>query len=110
MSASPTETSASVSGKESAISATYSSPDSSSAATFKYPLPTSVLAISSMADKTSYLDTLRTAVVRLQEDVNVFLTRKMDDDKTARPDQDRQSEKLEQDENEYGEEGVDDAA
>ena len=60
------------------LQATYTSPTSSE--TFAHTLP-SAQATSTKA-KTVYLSALRVSVVKLQEDINSFLTSKMEEDKT----------------------------
>ncbi|KAI4150695.1 MAG: hypothetical protein L6R39_002183 [Caloplaca ligustica] len=59
------------------LTATYTSPSTSN--TFTHPLPSS--STISLAEKTEYLSSLRTSVTQLQDEVNVFLTEKMDEDK-----------------------------
>lgn len=48
---------------------------------FHHSLPASTT--TSLAEKSAYLSALRQAVVRLQEDVNSFLTARMEDDKVS---------------------------
>jgi len=62
------------------LQATYASPTSDQ--TFRYSLP-AISADPSTDDKTSYLAALRESVVKLQDEVNTFLTRKMEEDKAA---------------------------
>ena len=59
------------------LQATYTSPTSSE--TFAHTLPSALVA--STEAKTAYLSALRKSVVKLQEDVNGFLTTKMEEDK-----------------------------
>lgn len=60
------------------LQATYTSPTSSK--TFTHSLPSAPAA--STEAKTAYLSALRRSVVKLQEDLNGFLTTKMEEDKT----------------------------
>ncbi|MCJ1372779.1 hypothetical protein MMC20_004004 [Loxospora ochrophaea] len=60
------------------LTATYKS--SNGDKTFQHDLPVTT-STPSTTEKTAYLTTLRSSVVKLQEDVNVFLTKKMDEDK-----------------------------
>lgn len=75
------------------LSATYNSPTTSQ--TFTHPLP-------STKEKTAYLSALRKSVTQLQEDVNTFLTSKMEEDKALAGE--KMDEKAE--EENYGEEKV----
>ena len=87
------------------LKADYRSPASSK--TFHHALPS--LATSSTTEKTQYLSTLRKSVTQLQEEVNAFLTGKMEEDKalTAKAGIKVDDKKEEQN---YGEEGVEDDA
>ncbi|KAL8935016.1 MAG: hypothetical protein Q9216_005625 [Gyalolechia sp. 2 TL-2023] len=67
----------STSSKPTTLTATYTSPTASQS--FTHPLPSS--ATTSTAQKTEYLSTLRQSVTKLQDEVNAFLTEKMDEDK-----------------------------
>ena len=82
-----------------ALEATYTSPTASK--TFSYSLP-SLNDPPTTAEKTAYLATLRESVTKLQEEVNTFLTAKMEEDKVAgvggKVDEKREEEN-------YGEEG-----
>ena len=60
------------------LQATYKNPTSSE--TFTHSLPSAQT--TSTKAKTAYLSALRSSVVKLQEDVNGFLTSKMEEDKT----------------------------
>ncbi|MCJ1227262.1 hypothetical protein MMC12_003917 [Toensbergia leucococca] len=60
------------------LQATYTSPKTSKQ--FHHPLPTT-LPTTSTPEKTLYLSQLRTSVTQLQEEVNSFLTAKMEEDK-----------------------------
>ena len=60
------------------LQAAYTSPTSSE--TFVHTLPSASAA--STKAKTAYLSALRMSVLKLQEDVNGFLTTKMEEDKT----------------------------
>lgn len=84
-------------GPPSSLTATYSSPNTSQ--TFSHPLPQANT--SSTAEKTTYLAALRTSVTKLQDEVNVFLTAKMEEDKKAGEKVDDKRE-----EDNYGEDGV----
>jgi hypothetical protein len=59
------------------LHAKYASPKT--AQSFEHPLP-AISPNHSTAEKTAYLSALRSSVVKLQEEINVFLTRKMDED------------------------------
>ena len=59
------------------LQATYRSPTSSE--TFAHTLPSA--SVASTEEKTAYLSALRKSVVKLQEDINGFLTTKMEEDK-----------------------------
>lgn len=65
------------SGASSVLAAHYNS--SSGAQTFEQPLPTP--AATDPKDKTAYLNFLRASTRRLQEQINTFLTAKMEEDK-----------------------------
>ena len=86
-----------------ALKADYASPNTTK--TFTLPLPSA--ATTSTKEKTSYLSVLRKSVVTLQEEVNGFLTTKMEEEKalasTAGVKVDDQVE-----EENYGEEKVED--
>ena len=60
------------------LQAIYTNPTSSE--TFAHTLPSAQT--TSTKAKTAYLSALRSSVVRLQEDINGFLTSKMEEDKT----------------------------
>lgn len=85
------------------LKADYASPSCSK--TFHHALPTS--STTSTAEKTQYLSALRKSVVQLQEDVNTFLTSKMEEDKALAF---KAGLKVDdkQEEDDYGEEGVED--
>jgi len=80
------------------LSATYNSPTTSQ--TFTHPLPSTPTP--STKEKTAYLSALRKSVTQLQEDVNTFLTSKMEEDKALAGE--KMDEKAE--EENYGEEKV----
>lgn len=61
----------------------------------------------STEEKTAYLSSLRSAVTKLQEEVNAFLTQKMNEDKDAAAAPTGESDEKKQEEN-YGEEIVED--
>ena len=66
------------------ISATYTSPSQQKAFSISIstpvPSPTSPTAV---RDKVAYLSELRASTKQLQEDINVFLTQKMEEDKVS---------------------------
>ncbi|KAH0608133.1 uncharacterized protein H6S33_002185 [Morchella sextelata] len=70
------------------LTAVYRSPLSTEPHIFSYPLPESVA--SSMATgtdaKTQHLSDLRAAVIKLQEEVNTYLTERMQAEKKAEED------------------------
>lgn len=62
------------------LSAAYASPTSTE--NFTYPLPT--LSSSPITqEKTTYLSTLRSSVQKLQDEINAFLTKKMEEERNA---------------------------
>lgn len=67
---------------KSPLTASYTSP--TGAKEFYYSLPSLPQHIST-EQKTRYLSALRSSVANLQEDVNTFLTAKMEEDKTTAP-------------------------
>ena len=85
------------------LKADYVSPNSSK--TFIHALPTS--SATSTAEKTQYLSALRKSVVQLQEDINTFLTSKMDEDKALVSKTGLKVDDKQEEDN-YGEEGVED--
>jgi hypothetical protein len=99
------------------LSATYTNASGSipSNHQFSYPISSPIPAIdSAVADKTTYLSELRTSIKTLQEQINVFLTQKMEEGK-LQPVTDKDSVPLkkaerkttdEEEEENYGEEGV----
>lgn len=60
------------------LKAEYSAPGASSD-TFKQPLP-SISKEASTEERTAYLTTLRTSITDVQGQINVFLTKKMEED------------------------------
>lgn len=66
----------------STLNATYTSPSSTLAETFTHPLPALSTPLTT-SDRTAYLSTLQTSIKTLQNDINTFLTQKMDEDKLA---------------------------
>ncbi|KAL9586398.1 MAG: hypothetical protein Q9203_003875 [Teloschistes exilis] len=64
--------------------ATYTSPSYPTPKAFTYPLPSSNT--TSLAEKTAYLSTLRESMIQLQDRVNPFLTKKMEEDKALAAD------------------------
>lgn len=85
------------------LKADYAAPNE--AKSFAYPLPPATN--ESTEQKTAYLSALRKSVTKLQEDINLFLTQKMEDDKgLASTDGSKVDDKKE--EENYGEETLDD--
>ncbi|KAI9681301.1 MAG: hypothetical protein M1817_002584 [Caeruleum heppii] len=65
-----------------ALTAVYTSPASSES--FAHPLPSLPPSTTISVDqKTAYLSALRSSVTKLQDEVNVFLTTKMEEEKAA---------------------------
>lgn len=89
--------------KPSTLTATYTSLSSSQ--NFTHPLPSS--ATSSTAQKTEYLSTLRQSVTKLQDEVNAFLTEKMEEDKVLAAKAGLKVDEKKEEER-YGEEDVED--
>lgn len=87
------------SGASSVLTAHYNSP--SGAQTFEQPLPRP--ATTTPKDKTAYLNTLRSSTKRLQEQINNFLTAKMEEDKQHGT---TKSTREQEEEANYGEEKV----
>ncbi|MCJ1274646.1 hypothetical protein MMC21_002443 [Puttea exsequens] len=85
------------------LTADYNSPTSSK--TFIHELPTS--SPQSTKEKTAYLSALRRSVVGLQEEVNGFLTTKMEEDKATAARVGLKADDKKEEEN-YGEETVED--
>ncbi len=85
------------------LKAQYASPRTTS--TFVHPLDAPQTS-QSAKEKTSYLSALRTSVTKLQEEVNIFLTQKMEEDKTLLIDRGEKTDDK-QDEDNYGEEMID---
>jgi len=67
--------------QKSELSAEYIS--STGQKTFTSPLLSATAATRSTADKTAYLSDLRAKVTQLQQDINTFLTAKMEEDRAA---------------------------
>lgn len=86
-----------------ALKAHYRSP--SGTKTFTYSM-TSIPTEPSTTDKTDHLSSLRSSTVKLQEEINVFLTAKMDEDKTQAAADSLKVDEAKEEEN-YGEEVVD---
>ena len=84
------------------LQANYASPTESHQ--FELPLPR-LSQEPSTQDKTAYLSNLRSTVVNLQEEVNVFLTKKMEEDKTLALNGSGKVDERKEEEN-YGEEVV----
>ena len=87
------------------LKAEYSAPNSTK--TFEYPLPAS--SVTTTKEKTQYLSTLRASVVKLQDEVNSFLTSKMDEDKASAASTGKKLDDKAEEEN-YGEDTVDENA
>ena len=86
-----------------ALKVDYRSPTSTQ--TFRQFLPSS--STTSTDEKTHYLSALRNSVTQLQEEVNTFLTSKMEEDKTLAAKAGLKVDDKKEEEN-YGEEGVED--
>lgn len=85
------------------LKADYASPTTTK--TFTNRLPSA--ATTSIKDKTNYLSALRKSVVKLQEEVNGFLTTKMEEDKSLAASAGMKADDRAEEEN-YGEEKVED--
>ncbi|KAF2219161.1 Gon7 family-domain-containing protein [Elsinoe ampelina] len=85
------------------LKATYVSPTGDQS--FTHSLSSIDQANRSTSDKTAYLSDLRSKTSKLQDEINVFLTGKMEEDKAAHSDSGRKS-KVDEDKEEemYGEE------
>ena len=83
------------------LTATYTSPTTSH--TFTHPLPPTP--IHSTQQKTIYLSALRKSVTQLQDDINTFLTSRMEEDKTLAADAGVKGDEKAEEEG-YGEERV----
>ncbi|KAJ5263832.1 hypothetical protein N7478_011437 [Penicillium angulare] len=88
---------------ESPLRATYTAPDATKSFQFTIP-PASQ---DSFAAKQAHLAALRSEVPKLQDEINVYLTARMEEDKKA---QGQLSEKEAKEEENYGEEVVEDDA
>lgn len=86
------------------LQANYTSPGAKKA--FIHNVP-SLANPHSTEEKTAYLSALRSAVTKLQEDVNIFLTQKMEEDKGAAAVSTGKVDDKREEEN-YGEEIIDD--
>ena len=80
---------------------------SNSTKSFRHRLPTS--SVSTTKEKTQYLSTLRESIAKLQDEVNGFLTLKMNEDKALAADAGKKVDDKAEEEN-YGEETIDDNA
>ena len=87
---------------EISLKAEYASPTESHI--FEHSLP-EISTNPHTEEKTAYLSSLRSSVVALQEDVNVFLTTKMDEDKALVAADGLKADERKEEEN-YGEEIV----
>lgn len=85
------------------LTAVYTSPTATN--TFSSPLQSAPTQVSSSTEKSQYLGDLRQKVAHLQDDINQFLTNKMDEDKAATEGAASKDEDME--EQMYGEEVVD---
>ena len=85
------------------LKAEYVSPTTTK--TFAHPLPPA--SNTSTKEKTNYLSALRKSVVKLQEEVNGFLTTKMEEDKALAASAGMKADDQAEEEN-YGEEKVED--
>ncbi|KAG9546051.1 hypothetical protein KCU97_g21111, partial [Aureobasidium melanogenum] len=85
------------------LTAVYTSPTATN--TFSSPLQSAPTQASSSTEKSQYLADLRQKVAQLQDDINQFLTKKMDQDKAATEGAASKDEDME--EQMYGEEVVD---
>lgn len=90
-----------LSGSE--LKADYSSPTTTR--TFALSLPSASASTRSTKEKTSYLSVLRKSVVQLQDDINGFLTTKMEEDKALAAEAGTKTDDKKEEEK-YGEEGV----
>ena len=88
-------------GLGTSLKADYASPTATK--TFTHPLPSA--ATSSTKEKTIYLSALRKSVVKLQVEVNDFLTTKMEEDKALAANAGTKADDQAEEEN-YGEEKV----
>lgn len=85
------------------LKADYTSPTSTK--NFSHPLPSA--SVQSTQEKTKYLSALRKSTIQLQEEINSFLTTKMEEDKAlAASAGKRVDDKAEEDN--YGEDGAED--
>ena len=85
------------------LKADYAAPNE--AKSFAYPLPPATN--ESTEQKTAYLSALRESVTKLQEDINAFLTQKMEEDKGLASTDGAKVDDKKEEEN-YGEETLDD--
>jgi hypothetical protein len=85
------------------LTAVYTSPTATN--TFSSPLQSAPTQQSSSSEKSQYLADLRQKVAQLQDDINRFLTEKMDQDKAATDGAPSKDDPMEEDM--YGEEVVD---
>ncbi|THW78714.1 hypothetical protein D6D19_01757 [Aureobasidium pullulans] len=88
------------------LTAVYTSPTATN--TFSSPLSSAPTEASSSHEKSQYLAHLRDNVSQMQDDINQFLTKKMDEDKAA-TDAPVTSNDEDMEEQMYGEEVVDEA-
>ena len=90
------------SSSKSTLKAEYAAPND--AKSFAYPLPPA--SNESTEQKTAYLSALRESVSKLQEDINAFLTKKMEEDKGSASTAGSKVDDKKEEEN-YGEENLD---
>jgi hypothetical protein len=91
------------------LRAVYSAPQSTE--TFEHSISSPVPSSENVQSKVAYLSELRKLVPTLQNDINVFLTERMEEDKKSAEAQGRQlSEKERKEEENYGEEVVEEDA
>lgn len=89
------------------LQADYAQPTEGSEKTFKHDLP-QITAHSSTEERVVYLSALRTSAVHLQDEINNFLTLKMEQDKAAAEGTGKSGTDDAKDEENYGEEVVED--
>lgn len=87
---------------QASLQAVYSAPDTSNTIHHEFPASDG-----SLASKTAHLTALKTLIPQLQDEVNVYLTARMEEDKKA---QGNLSEKEAKEEENYGEEPVEEDA
>ncbi|KAF2479155.1 hypothetical protein BDY17DRAFT_50729 [Neohortaea acidophila] len=68
---------------KSALTANYNSPDTTHLFTSQLPSESTDTKTQSVQEKTEFLQALRTGISQVQGDVNVFLTKRMEEEKAA---------------------------